>query len=109
MVGRKRKERLVESNDQICMTNLYTEESIIACLYTIQYFSYFYVDLENVSYGNMQRASKLFQEVQQEMSIMRLLIGCMELDIGREANRVLGTWKLPKTPTGLKDKPQFFF
>jgi hypothetical protein len=57
-----RKERL-ESNDKIRMTNLYTEENIIACLYTIQYFSYFYVDLENVSYGNMQRASKLFQEV----------------------------------------------
>jgi len=39
---------------------------------------------------------------------MRLLIGCMELDIGLEANRLLGTWNLPKTPTGFKDKPQFF-
>jgi hypothetical protein len=33
----------------------------------------------------------------------------MELDIRHEANRLLGSWKLPKTPTGLKDKPQFFF
>jgi hypothetical protein len=43
------------------------------------------------------------------MNIMRLLIGCMELDIGYEANRRLGTWKLPKIPTGLKAKPQFSF
>jgi len=43
------------------------------------------------------------------MSIMRLIIGFMELDIGHVANRLLGTWKLPKIPTGLKAKTQFFF